>query len=89
MTSERGERELLLYHTAGCHLCELAEAIALPLAAAAGVRLRLVDIAGSEALMERYGTRIPVLRDPAALAAEIGWPFDEAAVRGLLAGLRA
>ena len=42
-----------------------------------------------EALMERYGTRIPVLRDPAALAAEIGWPFDEAAVRGLLAGLRA
>jgi Glutaredoxin-like domain (DUF836) len=87
MTSERGARELVLYHTAGCHLCELAEAIALPLAAAAGVRLRLVDIAASDALMERYGTRIPVLRNPAALGEEIGWPFDEAAVRGLLAGI--
>lgn len=87
MTSERGARELVLYHTAGCHLCELAEAIALPLAAAAGVRLRRVDIAASDALTERYGTRIPVLRNPAILGEEIGWPFDEAAVRGLLAGI--
>lgn len=87
MTSEGGERELVLYHTAGCHLCELAEAIALPLAAAAGVRLRRVDIAASDALTERYGTRIPVLRNPAILGEEIGWPFDEAAVRGLLAGI--
>jgi hypothetical protein len=87
---ERGTlpAELVLYHTAGCHLCELAEAlIALPLVAAAGVRLRLVDIADSDALMERYGTRIPVLANAAVLGEEIGWPFDEAAVRGLLAAL--
>ena len=87
MTSERDGRELVLYHTAGCHLCELAEAIALPLAVAAGVRLRLLDIAASDVLMERYGTRLPVLRNPAALGEEIGWPFDETAVRGLLAGV--
>ena len=37
--------------------------------------------------MERYGTRIPVLANTAVLGEEIGWPFDEAAVRGLLAAL--
>ena len=68
-------------------VAHLAEAIALPLVAAAGVRLRLVDIADSDALMERYGTRIPVLANTAVLGEEIGWPFDEAAVRGLLAAL--
>ena len=51
------------------------------------MRLRLVDIADSDALMERYGTRIPVLANAALLGEEIGWPFDEAAVRGLLAAL--
>lgn len=84
MTSEDGTRDLVLYHTAGCHLCELAEAIVVPLAGAQGVRVRLVDIAGSDALMERYGTRIPVLADPAVPGAERGWPFGEAEVRELL-----
>jgi Glutaredoxin-like domain (DUF836) len=87
MTSEDGARELVLYHTAGCHLCELAEAIVRPLAVDEGVRVRLVDIAANDALMERYGVRIPVLANPAVFGEEIGWPFDEAAVRGLLAGI--
>ena len=87
MTSEDAARELVLYHTTGCHLCELAEAIVRPLAVAAEVRVQLVDIADSEALMARYGVRIPVLADPAVPGEEIGWPFDEAAVRGLLAGV--
>jgi len=87
MTSEGAVRELVLYHTAGCHLCELAEAIVRPLAVVAGVRVRLVDIADSEALMARYGVRIPVLANPAVPGEEIGWPFDEGAVRGLLAGV--
>lgn len=76
MTSER---ELLLYHTAGCHLCELALGIVGPLCARSGWRLRLLDIADDDALLERYGVRIPVVRDEAR-AVEIGWPFDEAAV---------
>ena len=80
------EAHLLLFHTAGCHLCELAEALALPLAAARGVRVELQDIAGSEELEALYGTRIPVLRDPAS-SREIGWPFGEREVLALLEGL--
>lgn len=80
MTSER---ELLLYHTAGCHLCELALEIVGPLCAQLGCRLRLLDIAEDDTLFERYGTRIPVLHDPAR-GIELGWPFDAAAVRRAL-----
>ena len=76
---------LLLYHTSGCHLCELAEALVAPLAAAGARTLRLVEIAGDENLEARYGVRIPVLRDPAS-DREIGWPFGEDEVRALLQG---
>lgn len=68
---------LALYTTSGCHLCERAQrlihdAIKLP--------LRLVEIADDEALAERYGVRIPVLRrlDDGQ---ELDWPFDATAVQ--------
>ena len=77
MTSE--PRHFLLYHTAGCHLCEMAEEVLLPLAARGGWRVELVDVAGDDALEERYGVRIPVIRD-VANGVEIGWPFDAEAV---------
>lgn len=77
---------LILFHTAGCHLCELADAIAAPLARAAGVHLERVDIIDSEGLLERYGTRIPVLRGAGEHDEELGWPFDAADVSRLLAG---
>ena len=72
-------RELTLYHTLGCHLCELAHALVEPVAAARGWRVVLVDIADDDGLHQRYGTRIPVLYD-AATGAELGWPFDAQAV---------
>ena len=78
MTSE--PRHFRLYHTAGCHLCELAEALLSPLAARCGWLIERIDIAGDDALIDRYGVRIPVLRD-VRTGAEIGWPFDEAEVR--------
>ena len=86
---ERGTlpAELVLYHTAGCHLCELADALVAPLVLAAGMRLDRVDIADSEYLLERYGIRIPVLRGSGEPAAEIGWPFDAEAVQQLLDAL--
>lgn len=77
---------LILFHTAGCHLCELADEIATPLALAAGVHLERVDIIASATLLERYGTRIPVLRGASEHDEELGWPFDAAAVSRLLAG---
>ncbi len=76
---------LLLYHTAGCHLCEQAEALAAPLTVERGWVLRRIDIADDEALLERYATRIPVLRDPRG-ERELGWPFDAQMVLDLLAG---
>lgn len=80
--------DLILYHTLGCHLCELAEALVVPLAQARGLRLKRVDIADSEQLLERYGTRIPVLRAGALRGEEeIGWPFDAERVRDLLTRL--
>jgi len=64
-----------LLHTLGCHLCEQAEALLAPLARERGWRLVQIDIATDDTLLERYGTRIPVLRDPLR-DLELGWPFD-------------
>jgi hypothetical protein len=63
---------LELYGTYGCHLC--AEAEQLCRAALPGLDLRTIDIADHAELMERYGLRIPVLRDPDS-GRELGWPF--------------
>jgi glutaredoxin len=72
--------KLLLYGTSCCHLCEQAEAILL----AAGVSAEHIDIANDDALLERYGTRIPVVRR-ADDGGEIGWPFDAAMIERFIA----
>jgi hypothetical protein len=69
------DQGIVLFHTLGCHLCELAEELVVPVARAHGLRLRLIDISESDDLLERYGVRIPVLFDPVS-GAELGWPFD-------------
>jgi hypothetical protein len=76
-----GYPALLLYSTEGCHLCERADALVRRWADRA---IETVEIADDEALLERYGTRIPVLRR-ADIDRELDWPFDEAAIRALLA----
>ncbi len=60
---------LTLYSTSACHLCEQAKA----LLEASAVAFDEVDIADSDALFERYGVRIPVLKQ--ADGRELGWPF--------------
>lgn len=40
-----------------------------------GVRVTVVDIASDEALVDRYGIRIPVLVNRAT-DQELGWPFQ-------------
>lgn len=67
---------LILYGTTFCHLCEQAEAVLL----AAEVSAEHVDIAQDDELLERYGTRIPVLRREDK-GEELGWPFDASALR--------
>lgn len=77
--------QLILYGTAGCHLCEAAEdLLAHGIACRPGrYAVTLTDIAGDDALLERYGVRIPVLRE-AASGAELGWPFDAATLLDFL-----
>jgi hypothetical protein len=62
---------LILYGTEGCHLCDEAEALLRQ----AGLHWESVDIAEDDALLARYGTRIPVLSG--ANGNELDWPFQQ------------
>lgn len=66
--------ECQLFTTSGCHLCELAEALLMPMVDH-GLLVELVDIAEDPSLFETYQLRIPVLRR-ADSRAELAWPFD-------------
>jgi len=68
--------KFVLYGTTFCHLCEQAEAVLQ----AVGIAAEHIDIAEDDALLEKYGVRIPVVKREDT-GAELGWPFDEAAVR--------
>ena len=67
-------KELIVYSTVGCHLCEQALALIEP---ELGTQYQVVevDISDSDDLMTRYGIRIPVVAR-SDNGAEIGWPFD-------------
>ncbi|MCX2800417.1 glutaredoxin family protein [Microbulbifer thermotolerans] len=73
-------RELILYTTLGCSLCEKAKVEIWPLLEQFQLRLREVDIADDPLLMERLSTRIPAvgLGDPNQVCC---WPFDSAQLR--------
>ncbi|MBV1872905.1 MAG: glutaredoxin family protein [Gammaproteobacteria bacterium] len=60
------------YTTSGCHLCEEADAL---LKEFQGIQINVCDISESDALIDLYGTRIPVLRRDNT-STEMGWPFD-------------
>jgi Glutaredoxin-like domain (DUF836) len=81
MTCDSPRRVAVLYHTQGCHLCEIALELVAPLAAERGWLCELSEISTDDALMSRYGLRIPVLRDPAC-GRELDWPFSGEAVIG-------
>jgi glutaredoxin len=65
---------LIFYTTAGCHLCEQAEELLRVLIEQKAIAVETVDIATEEALVERYGIRIPVVLNVASQQ-DIGWPF--------------
>ena len=74
-----------LFGTSACHLCEVAEQMLLSLCEAnPGVAFQKVDISDSDALFERYGVRIPVLRDDRG--GELGWPFTAAQLETFVRG---
>ena len=68
---------LTLYQRDDCHLCDLA----LELLASARVpEFHSVFIDDQAELEERYGQRVPVLRDEAS-GVELDWPFDPGQLR--------
>ena len=77
------ELSLVLFQTLGCHLCEEALAVMSASRSIDGALLESVDIADDDALLERYGTRIPVLRRLDS-GAELDWPFTSEEVSRFL-----
>jgi hypothetical protein len=63
---------LTLYQRDDCHLCDLALGL---LAQVRAPDFESVFVDGDEALEERYGVRVPVLRDEDR-GVELDWPFD-------------
>lgn len=77
------EVSVWLYTSAGCHLCEKAEALLKELLGESFSELSLVEVSDSDDLMASYGLRIPVLAATAADGEwlELGWPFGEEELR--------
>jgi hypothetical protein len=71
---------LILYQRDHCHLCDLALDA---LARARVPEFESVFIDGDDALEERYGVRVPVLRDDTR-GIDLDWPFDAAGLERFL-----
>jgi Glutaredoxin-like domain (DUF836) len=74
-------KQLNLYSTAHCHLCELAHEIVLQMSG--DITVNVIEIADDEALLANYGLRIPVLQRPDTQV-ELNWPFSLANVADFL-----
>lgn len=71
MKSDKKAQPLIqLYTTSACHLCELAEALLQE----ANLTAESIEIANEDALVLRYGVRIPVIKR-LDTQAELDWPF--------------
>lgn len=78
---------LTLYGTVGCHLCDEAEQLLKAANAARPFAWQYVDIALDDALVARYGIRIPVLlRQEGDRQHELSWPFSLLDILALSAG---
>ena len=80
--------ELAFYTTESCHLCEQAKTLLQQLLAQYPecCQIEMIDIVESESLIEKYGTRIPVLADSSGKN-DLGWPFDYPKLISFIEGL--
>lgn len=76
---------LVLFGTEACHLCELAQAVIVDVAGQIALDVYVEDIAEADTLVERYGSRIPVLLNEQT-GAELDWPFDKVQLLNWLQG---
>ena len=65
---------IILYTTAGCHLCELAEALLLQAKQQYSLTILATEIGDNDELVARYGTTIPVIEFEDG--SQINWPFE-------------
>jgi len=70
--------QVVLYSTDGCHLCELAQAQL----DTSNTDYKIVDIIDDVDLVNRFGTRIPVVLNKDNK--ELGWPFELAELQQFL-----
>ncbi|CAB1274405.1 glutaredoxin family protein [Candidatus Nitrosacidococcus tergens] len=63
--------EFILYHTAGCHLCDEARVL---IAQIPHLVVKEVEIGDDSRLIDCYGTKIPVLFNTKTQAV-LNWPF--------------
>lgn len=66
-------KQLNLYSTSHCHLCELAHSLLMNISD--DFSLKVIDIAEHEMLLGEYSLRIPVLLRQDTQA-ELNWPFS-------------
>jgi hypothetical protein len=60
---------ITIFMRPGCHLCEEAEQVVVPFAAAAGASVEMIDIESDDELHKRYLELIPVIeRDGTEIA---------------------
>lgn len=69
----------ILYSSDGCHLCEQAYALCLPLLA----DIKVVDIVDDENLVEEYGVHIPVLKR-IDNSQQLFWPFSVEQIKAFI-----
>lgn len=80
-------KPLILFGTAGCHLCEDAQIlIAQCLPGNFEQLVESIDIAEQEQWQERFSIRIPVLYH-LETQKELDWPFDRAALSIFISAL--
>lgn len=65
------QKQLILYGTLGCHLCEDAERVLQALA----LTYKTIDIIDDNRLLEKFATSIPVLEGDGKTY--LYWPFNE------------
>ncbi len=68
------QKQLILYGTVGCHLCEDAERVLQALA----LSYKTIDIIDDNRLLEKFATSIPVLEGTGEK--HLYWPFNETQV---------
>lgn len=78
----------VLYGTTACHLCDQVEEMLATgkiraMLKAQSASLDYVDVSSSNELFERYGYRIPVLRNESS-GRELAWPFSIVELRAFV-----